>query len=76
VIANRDCEVVEIEKSVVAKSLKANPELLNKLSELLAQRQMVNEGLIAKNTETHILHATEATYRETFIDRLRKFFEM
>lgn len=76
VIATRDCEVVEIEKPVVAKSLKSNPELLNKLSELLAQRQMENEGLIAKNIETRILKATQANYRETFIDRLRKFFEM
>ncbi|HYG22448.1 MAG TPA: mechanosensitive ion channel family protein [Verrucomicrobiae bacterium] len=76
VVATKDCEVVEISKAVVAKSLKSNPELLHKLSELLAQRQMENEGIIAKQTETHVLHATHAAYRETFVDRLRKFFQM
>jgi small-conductance mechanosensitive channel/CRP-like cAMP-binding protein len=76
VVANKDCEVVEIDKAVVAKSLKANPELLNKLSELLAQRQMDNEGIIAKQTGTQALKATQTAYRETFVDRLRKFFEM
>jgi len=76
IMANKDCEVVEIGKPVVAQSLKENPELLHKLSELLAQRQMGNEGIIAKETETHVLKATQAAYRETFVDRLRKFFEM
>lgn len=76
IVANSDCEVVEIGKPVLANSLKENPELLQKLGELLAHRQMENEGVLAKHTETSILKATQAAYRETFVDRLKKFFEM
>lgn len=76
VTASRDCEVVEIGKAVLAHSLKENPELLTKLSELLARRQMETEGVIAKHTETSVIKATQAAYQETFVDRLRKFFEM
>jgi small-conductance mechanosensitive channel/CRP-like cAMP-binding protein len=76
VIANRDCEAVEIGKPILAQSLKENPELLHKLSELLAQRQMENEGVLARHAEPHVLQATQAAYKETFAGRLRKFFEL
>jgi CRP-like cAMP-binding protein len=76
VVANKDCEVVEIGKPVLAHSLKDNPELLNKLSALLAHRQMENEGVLARHTESGEIKAKQAAYVETFVDRLRKFFEM
>jgi CRP-like cAMP-binding protein len=76
VIANRDCEAVEIDKPILAQSLKDNPELLQQLSGLLAQRQMENEGVLARHTEPHVLNATQAAYKETFAGRLRKFFEL
>ena len=74
VVANKDCEVVEIGKPVLAHSLMENPELLNKLSALLAHRQMENEGVFAKHTEIHVIKTTQAAYQETFVDRLRNFF--
>jgi small-conductance mechanosensitive channel/CRP-like cAMP-binding protein len=76
VLANSDCEVVEIGKPVLAQSLKENPELLAKLSELLARRQLENDGAAAKPTETSILRAKQTEYQDTFVDRLRKFFEL
>jgi small-conductance mechanosensitive channel/CRP-like cAMP-binding protein len=76
VVANSDCEVVEIGKPILANSLKENPELLNKLSTLLAQRQLENEGIIAAQTETSILRAKQSEYQTTFIDKLRVFFEL
>ena len=76
VIAIRDCEAVEIGKPILAQSLKENPELLLKLSSLLAQRQMENEGVFAKHTEPGVLQATQAAYKETFASRLRKFLEL
>ncbi|HEX4121181.1 MAG TPA: mechanosensitive ion channel family protein [Verrucomicrobiae bacterium] len=76
VIAIQDCETVEIGKPILAQSLKENPELLLKLSELLAARQMENEGALARITEPNLLKATQAAYKETFADRLRKFFEL
>jgi small-conductance mechanosensitive channel/CRP-like cAMP-binding protein len=76
VIAVTDCEVVEIGKRVLADSLKENPDLLHTLSDLLAHRQMENEGVFAKHSEAHVLNATKAAYKETFAGRLRKFFEL
>jgi small-conductance mechanosensitive channel len=75
VVADSDCEVVEIGKPVLANSLKENPELLTKLSTLLAQRQMENEGILAQ-TETSIIRAKQSEYQTTFIDKLRVFFEL
>jgi small-conductance mechanosensitive channel len=76
VIADSDCEVVEIGKPVLANSLKENPELLTKLSTLLAQRQLENEGIPAAQTETSIIRAKQSEYQTTFIDKLRVFFEL
>ena len=76
VIAKSDCDVVEIGKPILANSLKENPELLSKLSELLAQRQMENEGVIAAHTDTSIVRAKQSAYQTTFIDRLKVFFEL
>ncbi|HEX4264743.1 MAG TPA: mechanosensitive ion channel family protein [Verrucomicrobiae bacterium] len=76
IVANSDCEVVEIGKPILANSLKENPELLTKLSSLLAQRQMENEGVLAAQTETSIIRAKQTEYQTTFIDKLRVFFEL
>jgi len=76
VIANSDCEVVEIGKSVLAGSLKENPELLTKLSTLLAQRQLGNEGILAAQTETSVIRKKQSEYQTTFFDKLRVFFEL
>jgi CRP-like cAMP-binding protein len=76
VIAIQDCETVEIGKPILAQSLKENPELLLKLSELLAVRQLETEGAFAKSTAPEVIKATQAAYKETIADRLRKFFEL
>jgi small-conductance mechanosensitive channel/CRP-like cAMP-binding protein len=76
VIAKSDCEVVEIGKSILANSLKENPELLEKLSTLLAQRQLENDGAIAAMNDTSLVRAKQTEYQTTFIDRLRVFFEL
>lgn len=75
VIAKTDCEVVEIGKAVLAASLKEHPDLLNKLSELLARRQMENEGLLAAKAQGGGTETRKA-YQATFVDRLRLFFEL
>lgn len=76
VLAQTDCEVVEIDKPILATSLKENPELLGKLSELLAQRQMETDGIIAAQTQTSVLRAKQMEYQATFVDKLRAFFEL
>jgi small-conductance mechanosensitive channel len=76
VVANTDCEVVEIGKPILANSLKENPELLSKLSALLAERQLKNDGLIASQTETSVIRAKTNEYQNSFIDKLKVFFEL
>jgi small-conductance mechanosensitive channel/CRP-like cAMP-binding protein len=75
VMANTDCEVVEIGKAVLANSLKQKPELLHKLSDLLAKRQLETEGILSTAPKT-TLDARHNEYRATFRDRLRAFFEL
>jgi small-conductance mechanosensitive channel/CRP-like cAMP-binding protein len=76
VIANKDCEVVEIGKPVLANSLKENPELLKQLGDLLARRQLEIEGAVAAHPDTQVIRAKQTEYQVTFVDTLRKFFEL
>jgi len=76
VMATSDCEVVEIARPILAKSLKQNPELLNELSQLLAKRQMENDGVLAAQMSETGLKAREIRYAASFLDKLRSFFEL
>ncbi len=76
VIAHTDCEVVEIGKPVIASSLKEHPELLNKLSDLLAQRQLETEGVVAAKIGTEIVAARQTEYRASFVDKLKSFLQL
>jgi len=76
VLAQSDCEVVEIEKSVLAKSLKENPELVKRLSELLAQRQMETEGILSLPKPAGGSDTRQLRYAAGFLDKLRAFFEL
>jgi small-conductance mechanosensitive channel/CRP-like cAMP-binding protein len=76
IVANHDCEVVEIGKSVLAHSLKENPQLLTQLGALLAKRQMETEGIVAANTRPSIVESKTEEYANTFTDKLKKFFEL
>jgi CRP-like cAMP-binding protein len=76
VIANTDCEVVEIARPILAKSLKQNPELLKELSQLLAKRQMENDGVLAAEISETGLKARETRYAASFLQKLRSFFEL
>jgi CRP-like cAMP-binding protein len=76
VVAQTDCEVVEIGKPVLANSLKQQPELLNKLSELLARRQLETEGTLAENTSRKTIAAKQTEYAVTFLDKLKGVFEL
>ena len=76
VVANSDCEVVEIGKPILANSLKENPELVTKLSSMLAERQLKNDGMLAAQTDTSIVRARTNEYQSSFINKLRIFFEL
>ena len=78
VVAATDCEVVEITKEVLAKSLQENPSLAQQLSQLLARRQMETEGALANLAATDQAASTvkETKYAENFLEKLRKFFQL
>jgi small-conductance mechanosensitive channel/CRP-like cAMP-binding protein len=76
VVAHTDCEVVEIGKAVLAKSLKEHPELLAQLSEMLAKRQMQTEGIFAADQMTDAAQITQTKYASSFVHKLRGFFEL
>lgn len=76
VVASNDCEVVEISKAVLATSLKEHPELMEKLSELLAKRQMATEGIVSASEQPHVTEARQSEYQSCALDKLRAFFQL
>jgi small-conductance mechanosensitive channel/CRP-like cAMP-binding protein len=73
--AQTDCQVMEIGKPVMAELLRASPDCLERLSELLAKRKIETEGLV-KEAVSHGQNAREREYSATFLHRLRTFFEL
>ena len=74
--AEKDCEVIEISKPVMADLLRTAPRCLNQLSELLAKRKLETEGVM-KEAALHpegVIKQQE--YTASFLRRLRSFFEL
>jgi len=74
--AETDCQVMEIGKPVMAELLRASPDCLERLSELLAQRKMETEGLLKEAISHSQNERKEREYKATFLHRLRTFFEL
>ncbi len=74
ILAVEDCEAVEVQKSALAPIIAASPELLEALSELLARRQMANEGVLSAAAGGD--RSTETRYKAGFLGKLRAFFEI
>ena len=75
ILALEDCLAVEVDKATLAPIVSASPELLESLSELLAQRRMKNEGLVAEAAGS-AAHAKKNNYKAGFLGKLRSFFEV
>jgi small-conductance mechanosensitive channel/CRP-like cAMP-binding protein len=77
VVASTDCELVEIDKAVIAQSLTENPDLLAHLSELLARRQLQTEDAFTAGEATAAAQASrQSRLTANFVNRLRAFFEL
>jgi len=74
--AEKDCEVLEISKSVMADLLRDAPQCLEQLSALLAHRKMETEGILKEVAPPEERAKKEREYTATFIKRLRSFFEL
>ena len=75
ILALEDCLAVEVQKSTLAPIIGASPELLESLSDLLAQRRMKNEGLVAEAAGSGN-QSTKSSYKAGFLGKLRTFFEV
>ncbi len=75
ILALEDCLAVEVQKSTLAPIIGASPELLESLSDLLAQRRMKNEGLVAEAAGSGN-QSTKSSYKAGFLGKLRAFFEV
>jgi small-conductance mechanosensitive channel/CRP-like cAMP-binding protein len=76
VIAESDCEVMEIDKPTLANVLQANPEFVQHLSELLARRRLETEGVLAETAQKQLTPAQQQEYTAGFLAKLRSFFEL
>ncbi len=76
VLALSDCEVMEVTKPVFAEIIARDPGLLPRLSELLARRQLETEGIQARVQQSTALDAKQQEYQESFLGRLKSFFEL
>ncbi|MFL6589300.1 MAG: cyclic nucleotide-binding domain-containing protein [Chthoniobacterales bacterium] len=74
--AENDCEVLEIGKPVMAEILRASPDCLNALSELLAKRKLEGEGIVREANVPAAQEKKETEYRSNFLRRLRTVFEL
>ena len=77
VAAIEDCEVMEITKRIFGEIIARDVDLLQRLSELLAQRQLATEGIVqARAQQSSSLIAKQQEYQAGFLSKLRSFFEL
>jgi small-conductance mechanosensitive channel/CRP-like cAMP-binding protein len=76
VTATADCEVLEIAKAHLAQILQENTAMLTSLSEMLAQRRLDNEGLLATATEHQGMSEKREEYAKGFLKTLARFFDL
>src|SRR5947199_3496356 len=74
--ADGDCYVMEIGKPVMAEVLRAAPSCLEKLSELLAQLNLLTEGVLKEAGRAGEHALKERQYTASFLQRLRTFFQL
>ena len=74
--AEKDCEVLEISKPVMAELLRASPQCMEQLSALLAHRKMETEGIVKEATLPEQRANREREYTASFLKRLKSFFEV
>ncbi len=61
----------------MAEIIAADAGLLQRLSELLAQRQMENDGIVqARAQHSALVIAKQQEYQASFLDKLRSIFEL
>jgi small-conductance mechanosensitive channel/CRP-like cAMP-binding protein len=76
VIARTDCELWEIDKNTMGELLQENETLVQKLGEILAERRMATEGIVASNNDKTDLRLKQQEYTHGFLQKLSAFFDL
>jgi CRP-like cAMP-binding protein len=79
VVAQTDCDTLEIQKPIVAALLQQRPELSRSLSELLARRQLETEDSLAGSARQPASDTERVRHRESiegFLAKITRFFEL
>ena len=76
VIARVDCDVLEVDKPQFARIVQDNPSLLERLSELLTQRRLEVEGVLASAPEGKTLSLMQSEYKAGFLKKLSSIFAL
>ena len=76
VIARTDCEMWEIDKNTMGELLQQNEALVQKLGEILAERRLVTEGIVASATASHEVRMKQEEYKQGFLRKLSAFFDL
>jgi CRP-like cAMP-binding protein len=79
VVANRDTEVVQIPREKMGIVLRESPELLERLSEILALRKLETEVILAETASQRAQETDKDLHNEyanDFLGQLRSFFSI
>jgi small-conductance mechanosensitive channel/CRP-like cAMP-binding protein len=79
VIATRDCEVVLIQRDQMAEVLRESPELVERLSEILALRRLETEVILAESQTQRsksIQPKSQEEYANDFLNKMKDFFSV
>lgn len=77
--ATKDCEVVLIQRDRMAEVLRESPELVEKLSEILALRRLETEVILAESETRRNLDAvpkSQEEYANDFLNKIKDFFSV
>jgi small-conductance mechanosensitive channel len=76
VIARTDCEMWEIDKGTMGELLQENETLVQKLGEILAERKLSTEGILASTTDRQEVRMKQQEYTQGFLRKLTAFFDL
>ncbi len=74
VTAKTDIEVMEIEKKDLAPIIKNTPGMIEQLSDLLAERQLINEGFFEEAKKGNEVTEARRNYSRKILSGMKSFF--
>lgn len=76
VVAQNDCEMWEIDHLVLSEILHENRDLVQTLGQILAQRRLENEGVLASTASRAHVENKKKEYTEGFLQKVSSFFQL